>query len=159
MKQSSWINWIKLIGSVLGCELVGVLGSVFTASAIPGWYAGLVKPALNPPAWIFGPVWTLLYALMGIALWIIWESASAQKRRALWLFAIQLFLNAIWTPLFFGTRSIGNALAVMVLLWAGIVLTILVFKRISRTAGWLLVPYLLWVSFALYLNLALWLLN
>ena len=159
-------NFLKLIISVVVCELAGIVGSVFTVSSISGWYATLSKPLLNPPGWIFGPVWTTLYLLMGVSLWLIWKSDSkdlpageAGKKRAIWLFLAQLVLNAIWSPLFFGAQSIGGALAVIVLLWAAIVLTILVFTKVSKVAAWLLVPYILWVSFAAYLNLAIFILN
>lgn len=137
----------------------GVVGGFFTVSAIPGWYATLEKPALNPPGWIFGPVWVTLYFLMGVSLWLIWKSNSSQKKRAVSLFAVQLVLNAIWSPVFFGAHSISSALAIIVLLWAAILLTILIFKKISKSAAWLLVPYIIWVSFAVYLNYSLWVLN
>jgi len=166
-------NTLKLIIAIIVSELAGVVGSVFTVStsspqAVSGlnWYAGLVKPALNPPSWVFGPVWTTLYALMGVALWLIWSSyakASEDKKKeikiALGMFGIQLFLNAIWSPVFFGLHSIGNALAIIVLLWAAIVLTIFVFAKVSKTAAYLLIPYILWVSFASYLNYSIWVLN
>ena len=152
-------NFFKLVIAVVVAELAGVIGSVFTVSAIPSWYAGLVKPALNPPSWIFGPVWTTLYALMGVSLFLIWKSDSPQKFKAMWLFAAQLVLNAIWSPVFFGLRSIGDALAIIVLLWAAIVLTIFVFAKISKTAAYLLLPYIFWVSFAAYLNYFIWVLN
>lgn len=150
---------VKLIVAVGISVLIGFLSSLFSAPAVSVWYTALVKPVLNPPAWVFGPVWTVLYVLMGISLWLIWKSDSTEKKRALWLFAIQLALNAIWSPVFFGAQSVGNALAVIVLLWAAIVLTILIFKKISKTAAWLLVPYIGWVSFAAYLNFAIWILN
>ena len=150
---------LKLIACIAISESAGIIGSFFTISAIPVWYATLEKPLLNPPGWIFGPVWTTLYLLMGISLWLIWKSDSKEKKRAIWLFFAQLVLNAIWSPLFFGAQSIGGALAVIVLLWAAIVLTILVFTKISKVAAWLLVPYILWVSFAAYLNLAIFILN
>ena len=160
-------NFSKLVIAIAVSGLAGVAGSLFTMPSIPTWYAGIVKPALNPPAWVFGPVWTILYLLMGISLWLVWSSyakASDGRRkalikRAIWLFMAQLALNAIWSPIFFGAQSIGNALAVIVLLWAAIVLTILIFKKISKTAAWLLVPYILWVSFAVYLNYSIWQLN
>lgn len=152
-------NWIKLIIAIAVSEMAGVIGAFFTTPSIPGWYAGIVKPAFNPPAWVFGPVWITLYALMGISLWLVWKSHSSEKKKAIWLFIVQLALNAIWSPIFFGANSIGNALAVIVLLWAAIVLTILVFKKISKPAAWLLVPYILWVSFAVYLNFSIWMLN
>ncbi|MDO8676454.1 MAG: TspO/MBR family protein [Candidatus Azambacteria bacterium] len=152
-------NTLKLIIAVVVSELAGIAGAFFTISAIPTWYSALTKPALNPPAWIFGPVWVALYFLMGVSLWLIWKSDSNEKNKALWLFVAQLALNAIWSPIFFGAHSIGSALAIIVLLWAAIVLTILIFKKISKTAAWLLLPYILWVSFACYLNYAIWALN
>lgn len=141
------------------CQLAGVVGAVFTVSQVQIWYPTLIKPPLNPPAWLFGPVWAGLYLLMGIALYLVWESHSKDKSRALWLFAVQLALNAIWSPVFFGAHSIGSALAIIVLMWSAIVMTILIFKKISKPAAALLVPYILWVSFATYLNFALWWLN
>lgn len=152
-------NLAKLFIAVGVSELAGMLGSVFTISAIPTWYSALTKPALNPPAWIFGPVWITLYLLMGISLWLVWKSDSKEKSRAIWLFAAQLALNALWSPVFFGAQSIGSALVVIILLWAAIVLTILIFRKISKTAAWLLVPYIAWVSLASYLNYMLWVLN
>jgi len=152
-------NFFKLVIAIIVSELTGIIGSVFTISAIPNWYAGLVKPSLNPPSWIFGPVWVTLYALMGVALWLIWKSDSPQKIKAIWLFVIQLVLNAIWSPVFFGLHSIGDALAIIILLWAAIVLTIFVFAKVSKTAAYLLIPYILWVSFAGYLNYSIWALN
>lgn len=156
MKMS---NFLKLITCVIVSEAAGVIGSFFTVSAIPTWYATLQKPPLNPPGWLFGPVWVTLYLLMGISLWLIWKSNAKEKKKALWLFFAQLILNAIWSPVFFGVQSIGGSLAIIVLLWVVIVLTILVFTKISKTAAWLLIPYILWVSFAAYLNFGIWILN
>jgi tryptophan-rich sensory protein len=151
---------LKFIVAVIICELAGVVGSLFTASAVrSGWYEGLVKPALNPPGWIFGPMWVTLYFLMGISLWLVWVNNSSEKKKAVLMFAIQLALNAVWSPIFFGTKSLGNALAIIVLLWAAIVLTIFIFRKVSRPAAWLLAPYILWVSFAGYLNYSIWNLN
>jgi len=150
---------VKLIIAVAVSELAGIAGSFFTISSIPTWYSTLTKPALSPPAWIFGPVWVTLYFLMGISLWLIWRSDSNEKNRALWLFAAQLTLNTIWSPVFFGAQAMGNALAIIVLLWAAIIMTILIFTKISKTAAWFLIPYILWVSFACYLNYAIWALN
>ncbi len=152
-------NTFKLITAIAVSELAGIAGSFFTVSSIPTWYSTLNKPVLNPPAWLFGPVWITLYALMGVSLWLVWKSNSQEKKRAIQLFAIQLALNAIWSPVFFGAHSIGSALAIIVLLWAAIILTIKIFRKVSRAAGWLLAPYIAWVSFALYLNLAFWTLN
>ena len=152
-------NFLKLVICVAVSEMVGIVGSVFTVSSISTWYATLQKPLLNPPAWIFGPVWTTLYLLMGITLWLVWKSDSQQKRMAIGVFFIQLFLNGIWTPVFFGAHSIVAALAIILLLWVTIVVTMGIFAKISKAAVWLLVPYILWVSFAAYLNFALWVLN
>ena len=150
---------LKLISSIVVVGLAGAFGSLFTTPTIPGWYAGLAKPLLNPPAWVFGPTWTILYLLMGVSLWLVWTSQSGEKSKALWLFAIQLVLNTIWSPIFFGAQSISGALTIIVLLWAAIVLTLKIFTKISRPAAWLLVPYLLWVTFAGYLHFAIWMLN
>lgn len=155
-------NALKLIIAIVVSELAGIIGSIFTVSAIPNWYARLVKPALNPPAWVFGPVWTTLYALMGIALFLVWKSPSVapkERRRGVVLFFIQLFLNAIWSIIFFGLHSPGWALVDIVALWLAIVWTMFIFYKISKPAAYLLVPYLLWVSFASYLNYSIWLLN
>lgn len=156
-------NFFKLVIAIAVSEGAGLIGAAFTAPAIQsGWYAGLVKPALNPPSWVFGPVWTTLYALMGVSLWLVWIKAVAEpqaRRRALLAFFIQLFLNAIWSIIFFGLHSPGWALVDLVLLWLAIVWTTVIFYKISRPAAYLLAPYLLWVSFASYLNYSIWMLN
>ena len=156
-------NALKLIIAVVVSELAGVIGSVFTAPAISsGWYANLAKPALNPPARVFGPVWTTLYALMGIALWLVWKDKNADPRaryRAYILFSIQLVLNALWPIIFFDFQSIGGGLWEILALWVVILLTIIAFAKIFRPAAWLFVPYILWVSFAAYLNYSIWILN
>lgn len=154
-------NLFKLILSIVVCELAGVAGSVFTFSAIPTWYTALAKPQLSPPNWVFGPAWTLLYLLMGIAFWLVWTSLAdlKAKKRAMAAFGVQLFLNALWSPIFFGLRSPAWALVVIVLLWVVIAATIYLFSRVSRMAMLLLLPYLAWVSFAMYLNFAIWRLN
>ena len=151
----------KLTIAVITCELAGVIGSLFTISAIPTWYATLAKPALNPPSWIFGPVWTTLYLLMGIAAFLVWRKGLDRKdvRKALGVFLIQLALNAIWSIIFFGLHSPFAALIDIVLMWLAIVWTMTLFYRISKPATWLLVPYILWVSFATYLNYSIWILN
>jgi tryptophan-rich sensory protein len=154
-------NFFKLVIAIIVSELASIIGSVFTISAIPNWYAELVKPALNPPAWVFGPAWTTLYALMGIAAFLIWRMGWERKevKMALGVFGTQLFLNAIWSIIFFGLQNPGWALVDIVLLWLAIVWTMVVFYKISRPAAYLLVPYLLWVSFASYLNYSIWTLN
>jgi tryptophan-rich sensory protein len=143
------------------CELAGIVGSVFTMPAIPGWYAGLAKPSFNPPNWIFGPVWTLLYAMMGLAAYLLYEKGfkRPEVKKALAVFAAQLVMNTLWSIVFFGAHRILGAAVVIVLLWAMILATILLFHRISKAAAYLLVPYILWVSFATVLNASLYVLN
>lgn len=167
-------NTFKLVIAIVVSELAGILGSVFTTPSIAGlstgsglsWYAGIVKPAINPPAWVFGPVWTTLFALMGIAAFLIWSfyaEASADKKKgikiALALFGIQLVLNTLWSIIFFGLHSPGGALIEIIFLWLAILATIIAFAKISKPAAWLLLPYILWVSFASYLNYSIWMLN
>ena len=134
-----------------------LLGSMFRPDA---WYEGLVKPALNPPNWIFGPVWTCLYAIMGISAWIVWlQRQTVPVQAAFVLFGIQLLLNGFWTYIFFGLKNPGFAFAEILMLWVAIACTLAAFWQKSRSAGLLLIPYLLWVSFAVYLNFELWRLN
>lgn len=127
----------------------------------PGeWYASIAKPSWTPPGWLFGPVWTALYAMMGVAAWLLWRRrADRPARRALACFAVQLALNFAWTPAFFGLRSPGLALAIIVALLAAIAATVVASWRASHAAAWLLVPYLAWVGFATALNAAIWRLN
>lgn len=155
------INWIKLAGVVLACEAAGLLGSVFTFSQIPTWYAALNQPSFNPPSWVFGPVWTTLYALMGIALYLVWEKGikNLKVREAVIFFAVQLTLNVAWSVIFFGLHNIPAALAEIVILWAFILATTIKFFRISRAAGWLMVPYLAWSTFATLLTYSYSILN
>lgn len=154
-------NLPKLLIAIIGCELVGIIGSVFTISAIPTWYVTLNKPFFSPPNWLFGPVWTLLYLLMGISFYLLWQNGwkSKKVKEARNYFLAQLFLNFIWTPIFFGLKSPGLALVVIVAMWIFIVMTIEKLKPISKPAAYLLVPYLLWVSFATALNAAIVILN
>jgi len=151
---------IGLVVAVLICFAAAGLGAVVTTSQIPGWYAALAKPTWNPPAWIFGPVWTLLYLMMAVAAWLVWRRAGfAGAKLPLALFAIQLALNSLWSGLFFGLHNPGAAAVEIVLLWAAILTTLIAFWRRSRWAGGLLVPYLAWVSFASVLNFTIWRLN
>jgi tryptophan-rich sensory protein len=154
---------VTLALAVLACELVGASGAVFTASGLERWYGTLRKPALAPPNLVFGPVWTTLFALMGAAAWLVWRELpgpnAAAARRALWVFAGHFVLNVGWSAAFFGARSIGAGLVVIVALWFAILATIWTFDRVDRRAAGLLVPYLLWVTFAAYLNYAFWVLN
>ena len=147
--------------SVIGCELVGIVGGLSTASAIPTWYATLNKPFFSPPNWVFGPVWTMLYFLMGISFYLIWKQGWKKKknREARAYFLAQLALNFIWTPIFFGLKSPFIALFIIIALWILIVLTIKKMYPVSKTASYLLSPYLLWVSFATLLNAAIVFLN
>lgn len=147
--------------AILICELAGFVGAIFTMPAIDVWYANLNKSALNPPSWIFGPVWTTLFALMGIAAYLVWRRGweKPKVKVALYLFGIQLLLNILWSFLFFGQRDPLAALMEISVLWLAILMTLVFFRRVSRVAGWLLVPYLAWVSFAIYLNYAVWALN
>lgn len=151
----------KLFASIIGCELVGILGSIFTVSAIPNWYATLNKPFFSPPNWIFGPVWTVLYALMGMSFYLIWKLDWKKKKikTAGIYFFIQLGLNFIWTPIFFGLKSPLIALFVIMAMWVFILLTIIKFYTLNKFAAYLLIPYLAWVSFATILNAAIVLLN
>jgi tryptophan-rich sensory protein len=146
---------------VIVCELAGVIGSVFTTPSIPGWYAGLAKPPFNPPNWVFGPVWTTLYAMMGLAAYLVYEKGPrrSEVRKALAVFAGQLLLNALWSIVFFGAHMILGAAVVIVLLWVMILASIWLFSKISKTAAYLLIPYILWVSFATILNISLYSLN
>ena len=152
---------VKLVISIAVCLLAGIIGSVFTTPSIPTWYAALNKPSFNPPNWIFGPVWTTLFILMGIAVNLIWREGVERKevRIALSLFGIQLALNVLWSFLFFGFHSPLYAFMEIIILWSTILLTIIYFWWISKTAGLLLLPYILWVSFAAFLNFFIWRIN
>jgi len=149
-----------LIVSTATCLLVGVSGALVTATSVTEWYPHIRKPWWTPPAAVFGPVWTVLYLLMGVSAWMIWrKSVGIPRRTALLIFAAQLVLNGAWSFLFFGLRNPGWAALEIALLWCSIVATMLVFARIRRLAAGLLVPYLVWVSYAAGLNFAIWNLN
>jgi tryptophan-rich sensory protein len=152
---------LRLVVSVVVCQLAGGLGAIFTTPAIPTWYASLEKPAFQPPNWLFFPVWTTLYTLMGIAAFLVWRKGLGQRqvRVALGIFAIQLVLNTAWTIIFFGLYSLFGAVIAIVFLWIAILINIVTFWRISKVAGALLIPYILWVSFAGILNYSVWMLN
>jgi benzodiazapine receptor len=151
---------LALVGWLALCLAVGGVSSTFNVHAIPTWYRALVKPPLNPPDWVFAPVWTTLYVLMAIAVWLIWKTRpSACRISGMRLFAAQLLFNFLWSWIFFGRRQIGTAVIDIVLLWIAILLCILNFKKMSHKAAWLMVPYLAWVTFATYLNVAIWRLN
>lgn len=154
-------DFLKLLVSLTVAQSAGVLGSFFTVPSIPAWYAGLAKPSFAPPNWVFGPVWTMLFLLMGVAAYLVWRKGLEKRevRVGLTLFVAQLALNMLWSALFFGLRNPGAALVEIVVLWSAILATAIVFKKVSRPAGLLLLPYLLWVAFAAYLNYAIWKLN
>jgi tryptophan-rich sensory protein len=155
--RSSGHLYLALAGWLLLCFAAASLGGLF----MPGeWHENLKKPSWNPPGWLFGPVWTALYTMMAVAAWLVWKQGGfAAQRRPLTLFLVQLALNAAWTPLFFGLHWLGVAFAEIVLLWLAIAATVATFRPVSRTAMWLLVPYLAWVSFAAVLNFTLWRMN
>lgn len=153
-----------LIVFIALAELAGVIGSVFTTPSIPTWYASLIKPSFQPPAWVFGPVWTTLFALMVIAAYLVYMKGgeklwTKQKKVALALFSGQLILNILWSVIFFGWNNPGLAFVEIIALWLAILATIIAFAKVSKPAAWLLVPYILWVSFASVLNFAIFWLN
>lgn len=154
MEKIRPIEVFKLAISILVCQLAGFLGSFFTRPSIETWYATLKKPPFTPPNWLFAPVWITLYALMGVSLFLVWREGLNHKkvRAALGIFVLQLALNTVWSMVFFGLRSPFAGLIEIAVLWIAVVATILYFFRISRTAGLLLIPYILWVSFAVVLN-------
>jgi tryptophan-rich sensory protein len=150
----------EIAGFLLVCVAAGAMGSAFTARAIPEWYAALQKPPWTPPDRVFGPVWSALYLMMGLAAWLVWRKAGwTGATTALALFCVQLVLNVLWSALFFGMRAPGAAFIEIVLLWVMIAATLVSFWKITPAAGALLAPYLLWVAFAAALNLAVWRMN
>ncbi len=175
---------VKLILSIIICELAGLVGSIFTAPSIGLWYKNLNKPIFNPPSWIFAPVWTTLFVLMGISLYLVWSkkwqvknnisgqnkkpwnslshkffTGSWQKTNIILIFSLQLVLNALWSIIFFGVHSPAVAFFELIMLWFAIMFTIVNFYRVSKIAALLLLPYILWVSFAAILNYSIWILN
>ena len=153
-------NIIKLIISIIIPQLAGGIGAVFTSKSVGVWYKTLKSSSLNPPGWVFGPVWTILFLLMGVALYFVWTAENAGNRKmAFWIFGIQLAMNVIWSILFFGLHRPDLALIEIFILWLAILANIFVFYSISKPAGILLMPYLAWVSFAIYLNYSIWRLN
>ncbi len=177
-------NLLKLITSIIICELAGLVGAIFTTSEIKSWYKGLNKPFFSPPNWVFGPVWTIIFILMGISLYLVWLkkwkvenelriknrgtwnklsrkffSGSWQKANIILIFSIQLLLNILWSVIFFRNHSVGLAFFELLMLWFAILFTIVNFYRVSKTAAFLLIPYILWVSFAGALNLVIFLIN
>lgn len=150
---------VALIFFVVLSQAAGILGSFFTFEAIDTWYQFLTKPPLTPPDWIFGPVWTTLYTLMGIATYLVWRSTDPKKWRAIGLFIAHLFVNTAWSIIYFGEQSISGALITIVLLDVLVIWLIIRYWKISKTAALLLLPYLLWILFATYLNTGIFFLN
>jgi len=155
------VNILKFIASIAICFLVAILGSVFTLPSIPTWYAVLNKPIFSPPNWIFGPVWTVLYFLMAISLYIVWNKnlENKKKDKAIKIFIFQLVLNLLWSLVFFGLHRPLLALITIIILWFSIFITIKYFYKLSKTSGYLLVPYIFWVTLASVLNFAIVILN
>lgn len=184
MKVKKFDTYLRFFISIIICQLAGIIGSFFTIPAIDSWYSALRKPFFNPPSWIFGPVWSLLFLLMGISLFLVWEKKFAivvtakEKGQKTWnafskklwigswreensvaIFILQLILNILWSILFFGLRSPFLAYFEILALWFAILFTIMNFYRTSKLAAYLLLPYFVWVSFAAILNYFLWNLN
>ena len=153
-------EWLSLIGFLVICYLVEAAAGAITALNVDSWYPSITKPSWNPPEWVFGPVWTALYTFMGFAAWGVWlQRHQKPVKLALTLFFAQLFLNGLWSFLFFGFHWLGVAMVELFLLWCAILATILAFWQVEKRAGILLIPYLLWVSYAFALNVAIWWLN
>jgi translocator protein len=155
MKQNPWI---VLAGFLVLCLAVGGVAGALTASSVTTWYPTLVKPSFNPPNWLFAPVWTTLYILMAIAAWRVWRKGAVLNGALGWFYA-QLFLNFMWSFLFFNIHNLALALVEIVLMWFAIAITMAKFWKIDRLAGLMFAPYLAWVSFATLLNASLWWLN
>jgi len=161
MKNRRTRDVLKLIVSLVACQCAGLVGSIFTTPAIPTWYAALEKPPFTPPNWLFAPAWFTLYLLMGIAAFVIWRRGLSQKgvKSALAIFLVQLVLNALWSVVFFGLKSPLAGVIAIVVLWVAVLFVILKFFKLSTPAGVLLLPYILWVTFAAVLNISIWILN
>ena len=155
--SSTW----KLIIAIFICEAIGIVSALFVNTRMNPWFSKLNKPSWNPPAFLFAPVWTTLYLLMGISLWLIWKSTAPaqQKNNAIILFSLQLFLNFWWSMIFFRFHSPAFALVEIILMLMLILLTIISFSKLSKPAAWLLIPYIAWVAFATILNYSIWALN
>ena len=151
----------KLVVSIIIVFVAGAIGTVYTLPEITGWYANLPKPSWTPPNWAFGPIWSTLYVLMGIALFLVWREGLERKevKIAIIVFAFQLAINVIWSLVFFGGHNLFGGLVLVLILWIAILINIIVFYRISKAAGLILIPYLIWVSIASYLNYSVFILN
>lgn len=161
MKNTRLIEISKLMGSVAICQVAGALGSVVTTPSIPTWYTTLKKPWFTPPNWVFAPVWVTLFFLMGIAVFLVWRKSLRDRKVkvALAVFGVQLALNVLWSAVFFGFRSPLAGLIVIAILWVAILLSLVQFLKVSRPAGFLLLPYIVWVSIAAALNTSILMLN
>jgi len=154
-------NIAKLVLTIVICQSAGIIGSIFTSTSVQTWYVKLQLPSFAPPGWFIGTIWIILYTLMGISLYLVWNKGLRNKlvKNSLYLFGLQLILNALWSFLFFGLQSPLFGLVEIIFLWVFIALTILKFYRTSKTAAYLLIPYIVWVSVALMLNFYIWRLN
>ena len=152
---------LRLVLSIAGCQTAGILGSIATTPAINGWFQTLQKPLFMPPGWVFGVVWTALFVLMAIAFWLVWitDRKLKQKKTAMILFGVQLILNVFWSMIFFGFGAMFLAIIELIALFAVVLITTIYFFRQSKIAGYLMLPYLLWLCAAAYLNIAIYLLN
>lgn len=158
------VDYKKLILSIVVCQLAGVLGSIFTTSSITTWYNYLNKPWFAPPGSVIGAIWITLYTLMGISLYLVWTTKYTKttlkiRKEALTLFFGQLILNALWSPIFFGLRSLSFAFVEIILMWFMILLTIVFFHKISKNSAYLLIPYIIWVTIAGTLNYLILIMN
>lgn len=153
------INWLLFVGFIVLCNLIGGIGAIWTSSD-SAWYKGLNKPSFNPPSWVFGPVWTIIFTLMGISLYFVWTSSDSRIRTiALIFFGVQFLLNILWSYLFFGINNSGLAFLEILILEAFIITTGILFYLVKPISGYLFLPYFLWVGFASVLNYFLWRLN
>jgi tryptophan-rich sensory protein len=158
--RSRLVDLVGLALFVALCLGVGALGASIAATSVENWYSGLIKPSFNPPDEVFGPVWTVLYILMGVAAWRVWRSADWDTTRGpLTLFALQLAINLGWTVVFFGLQKIASAVATIVVLDVAVLVTMLAFRAVDQVAAFLMLPYVAWVAFATLLNVAIWRLN
>lgn len=157
-QSKAWLGSVLALGLWIAFSFAAAIGGAFTEMG--AWYRSLEMPGWNPPGWVFGPVWTALYVMLGVAAWRVWRHGGfRQQKVALGAFGAQWILNALWTPLFFGMHRPGLALIDLMLLWVAALVTTVLFWRTDRVAGGLLVPYMLWLSFAAALNFAIWRLN
>lgn len=162
MEQKPLSRTFKILVMIVTCVIIGFISGLVTRDSVDTWYPMINKPSFNPPNWIFAPVWTTLYVMMGIAAGLVWDRIEVQKetvKKALLFFAIQLALNALWSYIFFGLHNPMLALIEIVLLWLMIYETFVQFNKINKIAGYLFIPYLFWVTFALVLNASIYWLN